>query len=540
MIKVLRRKGKVMKKEILIIVFALFTGFSSFATVHPPDTIVVNEKESKQIEDDLDSLLNLWYVKTAIKSSDNITLKLPDSVVNIKLIPDSVLIARLNAIPSLMELPYNQIIRRYIEVYTKRRSAPVLIGLTDYYFPMIEEILDKYDLPMELKYLPIIESALNPRAVSRAGATGLWQFMYGTGRMFHLEINSFVDERRDPVKATYAAAQFLSHLYAMYDDWTLVIAAYNCGPGNVNKAIRRAKGKRDYWDIYPYLPRETRGYVPAFIGAAYMMNYYHKHNIQPVDIKMPIMTDTIMVNKKLHLMQVAEVLNIPIERVRDLNPQYKKDIIPVTVDPYPLRLPFEYSMMFLDKQDSVYAYKDSIFFNPKRVVITPKKYSKSNYYSASSYNSNYKAPSTKNMTKLSYTVKSGDAIGLISDWYDVRISDLKYWNKIGRRNTIRVGQKLTVYVPNKKAYKYKKVNTMNLSQKNVVAYKNTQTKGVNSDFKFDNKYVYYKIKKGESLWTIAKKYPGISNLDIMKLNKFTDREVKTLKAGQVIKIKRKS
>ena len=267
-----------MKKILLIGIFLFFTAYSSFATTHPTDTIVVDNNESKQIEDDLDSLLNLWYIKNSVKSSDNKILILPNNEVNIKIIPDSVLIARLNAIPSLIELPYNQIIRRYIELYTKRKSAPVLIGLTDYYFPMFEEILDKYDLPLELKYLPIIESALNPRAVSRVGATGLWQFMYGTGRMFHLEINSFVDDRRDPVKSSYAAAQFLSHLYDMYKDWTLVIAAYNCGPGNVNKAIRRAKGKRDYWDIYPYLPRETRGYVPAFIGAAYMMNYYDKHN----------------------------------------------------------------------------------------------------------------------------------------------------------------------------------------------------------------------------------------------------------------------
>jgi len=529
-----------MKKVLIIGTFLFFAAYNSLATNHPTDTIVVDNSESKQIEDDLDSLLNLWYVKNSVKNSDNKVLVLPDKEVNIKQIPDSVLISRLNAIPSLIELPYNSIIRRYIELYTKRKSAPVLIGLTDYYFPMFEEILDKYDLPLELKYLPIIESALNPRAVSRAGATGIWQFMYGTGRMFHLEINSFVDDRRDPMKSSYAAAQFLSHLYDMYQDWTLVIAAYNCGPGNVNKAIRRAKGKRDYWDIYPYLPRETRGYVPAFIGAAYMMNYYDKHNIQPVDIKMPIMTDTIMVSKKLHLMQVSEVLNIPIEQVRDLNPQYKKDIIPVTVDPYPLRLPFEYSMAFLDMEDSIYVHKDSIYFNPKRVVITPKKYSKRNYYSASSYKYNYKPPSTKNKTKLSYTVKPGDNVSFIADWYGVKVADLKYWNKIGRRNMIRVGQNLTVYVPNKEVYKYKKVNSMSYNKKNTVAHKNTKVSGANTNFKYDKKYEYYKIKQGENLWTIAKKYPGVSNLDIMKINNFTEREVKTLKAGQVIKIKKKS
>ena len=225
------------KRILIIFILVAVFGFTGFAEINPTDTIVASENESKQIEDDLDSLLNLWYVQQSIKSSDIKYTRVSAHDADIKLVPDSVLIQRLNEIPSLIELPYNQIIRRYIELYVRRRSAPVLIGLTDYYFPMFEQILDKYNLPLELKYLPIIESALNPRAVSRAGATGLWQFMYSTGRMYHLEINSFVDERRDPESATEAAAEFLSHLYDMYQDWTLVIAAYNCGPGNVNKAI---------------------------------------------------------------------------------------------------------------------------------------------------------------------------------------------------------------------------------------------------------------------------------------------------------------
>ncbi|MDF1547596.1 MAG: transglycosylase SLT domain-containing protein, partial [Bacteroidales bacterium] len=512
----------------LSFLLTLFVVNQVFAENNPQDTIVQESDDNQQIEDDLDSLLNLWYVKNSIKSTD-VSVNMPDGDLKIKDVSDSVLIERLNAIPSLIALPYNEIIRRWIEVYTRRKSAPVLLGLADYYFPMFEEILDQNDLPLELKYLPIIESALNPRAVSRAGATGLWQFMYGTGRMYQLEINSFVDERRDPYRASLAAAKFLANLYEVYKDWTLVIAAYNCGPGNVNKAIRRANGKRDYWDIYPYLPRETRGYVPAFIGAAYMINYYDKHDITPLQIKMPMMTDTIMIDQKLHLQQVADVLSISIDELRDLNPQYKKDIIPSTGDAYPLRLPMEKSMAFLDAQDSIFAYKDSIFFNPQRVVITPQKYTKRNYYAAS-YQSNYTPPSTENKTKLIYTVKDGDNLGFISDWYDVKIADLKYWNKL-RRNTIRVGQNLTVYVPNKKAYKYKDVNKLSIEQKNKVAFKNTSNTSVNQGFKYDAGYIYYKVKSGDNLWTIAQKYDGVSNLDIKKLNNFTSSDVNNLKPG---------
>jgi membrane-bound lytic murein transglycosylase D len=237
----------------------------------------------------------------------------------------------------------------------KKELVGVMIGLSDYYFPLFEEILDLYQLPQEFRFLPIIESALNPRAVSRVGATGLWQFMYGTGRMYKLTINSYVDERRDPIASSHAAARFIKDLYSIYKDWTLVIAAYNCGPGNVNKAIRRAGGKKNYWDIYYYLPRETRGYVPAFIAANYAYYYHKEHNIKPQPINIPLTSDTIMVNQLLHLQQVAEVIGVPINLLRDLNPQYKQDVIPAKDRAFTLKLPADAVGPFIDKEKEIYA-----------------------------------------------------------------------------------------------------------------------------------------------------------------------------------------
>ncbi len=532
------------RRTFLLISLTIFFVGEILAQVNPTDTATFQvEQEGKQIEDDLDSLLNLWYVKNAIKSTES-SINVPDNEIKIKDVSDSVLIERLNAIPSLIELPFNQVIRRYIELYTRGKLAPALLGLADYYFPMFEEILDKYNLPLELKYLPIIESALNPRAVSRAGATGLWQFMYGTGRMYQLEINSYVDERRDPYRASIAAAKFLSNLYAVYGDWTLALAAYNCGPGNVNKAIRRAHGKRDYWEIYPYLPRETRNYVPAFVGAAYMLNYYDRHNIVPLEINMPMMTDTIMIDKKLHLEQVSKVLGMDMNELRDLNPQYKRDIIPATVDTYPLRLPFEKSTAFIDLQDSIYNYNASVYLNPKRVVITPHRYSTSKYSRRAHYEYSPEAEakrlaaSIENKTKLTYVVKNGDNLGFISDWYKVKIADIKLWNHL-RSSRLSIGQKLAIYIPNKKVYRFRKINNLTFEQKNKFAYKKTVAKGVNESFKYDDRYTYYKIRKGDNLWTIAKKFDGVSNTDIIKINNFNDEDVKRLRPGKVIKIKPK-
>ena len=400
-----------------------------------PDSTLEAMMLYEGFSNNLDSLLNLWYIQQALDTNNFVDGVDIDSVGIHSNIPDSVYINRLAQINSIIDLPFNSIVRSYINVYTqkKRDRVEVMLGLTDYYFPIFEEILDLYQLPTELRMLPVIESALNPRAVSRVGATGLWQFMYGTGRMYKLTINSYIDERRDPIASSHAAARFLKDLYSIYKDWTLVIAAYNCGPGNVNKAIRRSGGKRNYWDIYYYLPRETRGYVPAFIAATYALTYHKEHNLNPIAMNLPLVSDTIMVNDMLHLNQVAEVLNMPISTLRDLNPQYKMDIIPAKGKSYVLRIPMESVGQYIDNEQKIFAYKDSVYFNPNN-RIDPAKF-KSSYQ--------YDVPSGSK--KLVYRVKEGDVLGTIARRHGVSVSQLRSWNNI-RGNIIRVGQKLTIYV----------------------------------------------------------------------------------------------
>jgi membrane-bound lytic murein transglycosylase D len=246
-----------------------------------------------------------------------------------------------------------------------------MLGACNFYMPIFEEALEAYGLPLELKYLPVIESALNPKAVSRVGATGLWQFMLVTGKQYGLEVNSLVDERRDPVKASYAAAHYLSDLYKIFGDWSLVIASYNCGPGNINKAIHRAGGAKDYWQIYPYLPRETRGYVPAFIAANYVMTYYSAHNICALRTKLPLKTDTVVVNRNVHLQQIASVLGIDIDMLRTLNPEYRRDIVPGLTKPSAIKLALNDVTRFIDNQDSIYNYNASELLSKRAEVAVP-------------------------------------------------------------------------------------------------------------------------------------------------------------------------
>lgn len=510
-----------------ILLFSIIS-ISSQARTNPIDTATIAEGEAlTKLSQDYDSLLHLWYVSNAINDVDtSMTSGMKDIELEGFLPADSIVALQMKNMPVFFNLTYNKVVKAYMKVYLKdkRELTETVLGLSKYYFPYFEEVLDAKNMPLELKYLPVIESALNPRAVSRVGATGLWQFMYATGRFLDLEITSYVDERRDVAASTNAAAEYLYSLHEIFGDWTLALAAYNCGPGNVNKAIRRSGGKTDFWDLYYYLPRETRGYVPGFIAVIYIFNHYKELNIEPREIEMPMITDTVIVKDELHLRQVAEVMKIPFEKLRDLNPQYRRNIIPKGKS-YPLRLPYQKALEFIDLEDSIMNYKDSIFFNPE---ILAKKPNKEKYYGD--------APSG-NYERLVYTVKSGDNLGFISDWYDVRTRDVRYWNGI-RGNMIRAGQRLVIYVPKKVAANYKNINLLSFAEKQKREGKTVapRTKVNKKSFPDDGKYEYYTLKKGETLWEVAKRYKGISDRDILQMNGL--KSGRYLKAGQKIKVKR--
>ena len=500
---------------------------------------IPDENLNKYFSDKLDSMLNSWYVQNVFLL-DSTQLAEADTLK--QTLPDSVYIQRLQSMQSAVSLSYNSTVKNYIAMYTNRKpkQVAVMLGLANYYFPMFEEALAKYGLPMELKYLPIIESALNPGANSSASAVGLWQFMYPTGKMYKLEISTFVDERRDPLKATDAAVRYLRDLYNIYNDWHLVIAAYNCGPGNVNKAIKRSGNAKDYWKIYYKLPKETRGYVPAFIAANYVMNFYQSHNIYPQLPAFPIITDTIMVNQYLHFDQIAEVIGISMEQIRTLNPQYRRDIIPASkTKAYSLVLPQDEISAYLENESAIRDHRRNEFF-PNNEIVNPQ----TKFVSVESGD-------FKGRDKVIYTVKQGDNLGAISGWFRVRVSDIQYWNKL-RKNFIKAGQKLTIYVTEGQGEYYAQLNKMSHAEKqkslnkkptyastaNVVITKpsekvvsaaaDIQNNSSNSDF------VYYTVRKGDNLWTIARKFPGVSNQDIMKINNIS--AAKSLMVGQKLKI----
>ncbi len=491
------------------------------------DTIKIKtDNSAEKISRDLDSLTNSWYVKMALKMNPHFQVDTIGIEYN-----DSVYYNRLRKINSIIKLPYNNIIRNHIHVYTvrQREKFSAVLGLMDYYFPMIEDIFDSYGLPAELKYMAVIESALNPNAVSRMGATGLWQFMFSTGRMYGLVINSVVDERRDPVKATHAAAKYLRDMYNIFNDWTLVIAAYNCGPGNVNKAIRRSGNKKDYWDIYYKLPRETRGYLPMYVAATYGINYFAEHGIKPLPLSIPIATDTIMVSKDIHLSQISGVMGIPLGELRALNPQYRTGLVPGSSRPQSLTLPMAHLGDFIDMNDSIRNYQSDVYLNKNNRISDPSR---------STYTVNV---NVKDRAKLIYTVKSGDNLGFISEWYRVPLSELRVWNNI-YRNSIRAGQRLAIYVDPAKSEYLSKINKMTFAEKQAMVGKAipVSTMGVvaQGPVESEGEFEVYTVRSGDTIWDIVKMFDNVTATDVLTLNSISDPE--KIKVGQKLKIRKKS
>lgn len=470
-------------KRIKTLLLALAASFMT-ATAQTDEITVHNDQNGRDEVIDLpegmsvscDSLINEWMAKKYLYPDT--TCANPDY--NPTFTTEEYQ-ERLRRLPVVMEMPYNSVVQKFIDQYSGRlrRTVSYALGAGNFYIPIFEEALDYYGLPLELKYLPVIESALEPKAKSPAGAVGLWQFMLATGKRYDLKVNSLIDERQDPYKSSWAAARYLRDLYKIYRDWNLVIAAYNCGPTNVNKAIHRADGVRDYWMIYPYLPSETRGYVPAFIAANYIMNYYCEHNICPMKTKLPITTDTVTIMRDLHMQQVAELCNIDVEAIQALNPQYRTQLIPGSSGSMTLRLPTETLNTFIDLKDSVYNYRvDELLTRRSCVEVddrldnrsvaskrraarqqsasesssssrrsasksSSRKSSRSSSSKSSSRSSRSSRKSKKEKSSASATVRKGDTLIEIAHRNGTTVEKLRKKNKI-KGNMIKPGQKLKV------------------------------------------------------------------------------------------------
>ncbi len=519
-----------MKTHLLLI--AALIGFTPF--LHAQEENREGERYSELSSDDVvseigfipevmdanvDSLLHSWHAQffsneQAFCHDDDKNVYFPDSLYR----------KRLESLPNLISVPYNKIVRDCIDLYAERRRGLVryMLGMSDFYFPIIEQALDEQGLPMELKYLAVVESALNPVALSRVGACGMWQFMLPTAKGLGLEINSLVDERRDPVKSTYAACEYFKAMYKIYEDWTLVIAAYNCGPGNVNKALRRAGGKTDFWEIYQYLPKETRSYVPLFIAANYIMNFYCEHNLCPVQTNLPLATDTVMISQMLHFDQVSEILNVEVEQIQALNPQYKRGIIPGSdLKPSVLKLPAMDAYAFVDKTDTIYTHRAEELLAG---------------YLGAGASDGAKTNSTR-QEKITHVAASGENLYTIANKYGVTAANIRKWNGLGS-NRVAKGKRLTLYIDNG-GVKYAAASTTQPTTANKPAVTQpTTTKPTAAQTKSSGEtaikeYTTYTVRSGDSLYTISKKYPGLSAANIQKANNMPNSRIKP---GQVLKI----
>lgn len=488
------------EKEATVITDTVIDGRSSVSKeIKPVDSIIKKAFEDHKLASELDEKwLSELYSSSLFDTIYKSVSELEYEEVYYPELPTDTLKARLAKLDAKtpFNISYNPSLESVIKGYLKRRRKHLekLMALSEYYFPMFERELDNHNIPLEVKYLAIVESALKPRARSRVGATGLWQFMFATGRQFGLEVSSYVDERSDPLMATEAASKYLASLYRIFGDWDLALAAYNSGPGNVTKAIRRSGGYENYWNIRPHLPRETAGYLPAFLATMYIFEYASEHGFVPQKPEITyIETDTIKVKQMITLDQVSELTGVPMETLQFLNPSYKLDIIPYIEDEnYVLRLPRAYVGPFVTHEEEIYALAKAEF--DKREKPLPQFF--------------------ETNSRVRYRVRSGDYLGKIARKFGVRVSQIKQWNGL-RSNNIRVGQRLTVY-PRKPVF-----------NSNVEA---ASTKTTSSGRKT------YKVKNGDSLWSISQKFPGVS---IDNIKAWNNLKSNNLKPGMVLVVSKK-
>lgn len=526
----------------------------------------------ESFETDTRKLLENWYIRNYTATDDKYLSK------DVKT-SDAQIRSRLAKLPTVIEMPFNSIVRSYIDRYTQQGRAQVaaMLGLGIYYTPIFEQALEEEGLPLELKYLPVVESALNPNAVSRHGATGLWQFMLATGKGLGMEVNSLVDERRDPYVSSKKAAQYLKDLYSSYKDWSLAIAAYNCGPGTVNKAIRRAgDGPQDFWSVYSYLPSETRGYVPAFIAANYVMNYYPEHGINPVLPTKPLVTDTVSVADRVHFNQISAVLNIPVDELRLLNPQFRADLIPGSDEkPYMLILPSQQVHAYIVSEDQILAYEAEKYARRETAepgdmpaetallaaeMVQPAPEEDTTVSAADTQPAEEPVAATPRPRRqqgapqaTTHKVAPGETLASIASMYGVNPADIKQWNGL-RRNSVRVGQQLRVAAPGtavaSRPAEPARQNTAvaasdnkkpSASQSDRRRNRNNDTADNSSSKKKKNKRdrkkqqaqpTEHSIKSGENLTVIANRY-GVSVDELKKANGMKDDN---LRAGNSIKI----
>jgi membrane-bound lytic murein transglycosylase D len=476
------------------------------------------------LDENVNNLLQSWHVQYFSKTENHCL----DDDENV-FFPDETYQQRLARLPCLIPMNYNPIVRRCIDLYADRRRNLVryMMGMADFYFPIFEQILNEYDLPLELKYLAVVESALNPNALSRVGAAGLWQFMLPTGKIYGLEINSLIDERLDPYKATHAACKYFKEMYAVYGDWHLVLASYNCGPGNVNRAIRRSGGKTNFWDIFPNLPKETRSYVPLFIAATYIMNYHCEHNLCPLQTSLSMAADTIMVNQMLHLRQVADVLKVDIELVRLLNPQYKREIIPGHIIPSALKLPVAATYTFIDSQDSIYIHRmEELLAGCNPVPASAD------------------GTAASTLETIKHTVEAGENLHIIANRYGVTAQNIRKWNRLSSNRVAR-GKRLTIHIDNggvgyaarnDAASPAEETADKTSGTKRATAAGSAKTSApsrATASVAADSKTVSYKVQSGDSLYSISKKYPGVTVAGIQSANQMKNTKIKP---GQILKI----